>query len=72
MYWGTEPVLPPCRDDRYSEWCNDGEKFYDAHRHDYPPVRLTPGIHYRVKDFTGHQDVITYPDGDKALSLIHI
>ena len=56
--------ISPCR---YSEWCDGGEEFYKARRHDHPAVRLTPGIHYRVKDFTGHEHVIAYPDRGKAL-----
>ncbi len=51
----------------FSEWCGDGRGFYEAHKHDYPPVRLTPGTHYRVKDFTGDENVIAYPAEDKAL-----
>ena len=70
MHWGTAPVLPPCRDggDEFSEWCGDGEAFYEAHKHDQPAVRLVPGVHYRVKDFTGNDNVITYPKDDTALA----
>ena len=66
MYWGTEAVLPPCRDDGrgLSEWCEKGEDFYEARKHDYPPVRLIPGEHYCVKDFTGDDDIIAYPKGE--------
>ena len=30
MYWGTEPVLPPCRDDRFSQWCQDEKRTLGA------------------------------------------
>jgi len=69
MHWGVEPVLPPnygggpC----YSEWCEGGEEFARAHRHDHPRVRLTPGRHYRVKDFGEDANVIAFSAEDKAL-----
>ena len=64
MYWGTEAVLPPCRDGGgLSEWCDEGEEFYEAHKHDYPQPRLQAGKHYRVKDFTGDEETIAYPAG---------
>ena len=64
MHWGVEAVLPPSDREAqdHSQWLDGGREFRDAHRHDYPPIKLVPGRHYRVKDYAGSDDYIPFPD----------
>jgi len=70
MHWGAEPVLPPSQSNGngHSEWCNDGQAVYEAHKHDHPRMKLTPGKHYCVKDCSADPNVIAFPASDNALS----
>jgi len=68
MYWSAEPVLPPHRQDnacKRSEWCKDGEEYYEAHKHDPHGCRLRPGFHYRVIEPS--DDYLVFPN-DKVLA----
>ena len=44
-----------------SEWTTEGKALFDERKHDYPPVKLAPGTHYKVKDYASSDDIITFP-----------
>ena len=42
------PEHPATKDSKLTDWTDEGLAYYEEHKHDDPPVELTPGVHWMV------------------------